>query len=339
MPRPPRLPRPTPLLLALALVACQGGSEPMALQSADGVEQAAVAAGADARRSIAFGGIEEARDAAAPGGAVAEGDLVIAPAAPPPPPPSAAAPRQDATARRGAAAAEVGAMLIRSGSATVEVEDLDAALRDLSALAVRLGGTVAGTTVLSGRARVPSATVELRLPPARYDDALGGLSPIGAVQSVQVAAEDVGEEYTDLAARAANARRLEERLLQLLATRTGRLEDVLQVERELARVREEVERIEGRLRWLRARTATSTLAVTVHEPVPLAGAGPGRHPIADAFRQAWANLVGAVAFGIAASGIVLPVALLGLVLWLGVRRLLPRPAPARGGAADGGATG
>ena len=60
----------------------------------------------------------------------------------------------------------------------------------------------------------------------------------------------------------ATARRLEERLVALLATRTGRLEDVLAVERELARVREESERDQGRLRYLGRCVATSSLSVT-----------------------------------------------------------------------------
>src|SRR5205823_10851551 len=76
--------------------------------------------------------------------------------------------------------------------------------------------------------------------------------PIGKLESVNVSAEDVGEEYVDVAARMANARRLESRLIDLLAARTGKLKDVLDVEQELARVREEIERYEGRLRYLKA---------------------------------------------------------------------------------------
>jgi hypothetical protein len=127
------------------------------------------------------------------------------------------------------------------------------------------------------------------------------------VDFVNVNAEDVGEEFVDLTARAANGRRLEERLLDLLGSRTGRLQDVLAVERELARVREEIERLDGRLRYLRTRAAMSTLSVTVHEPPPLVS-HPGRSPIVDAFRQAWRNFVGLLAGLIASLGIVVPVA-------------------------------
>ena len=80
----------------------------------------------------------------------------------------------------------------------------------------------------------------------------------------------------DLAARAANGRRLEERLVELLRTRTGKLQDVLSVERELARVREEIERMEGRLRFSRPAPQLSTLSVSLYEPLPHRRATQGR---------------------------------------------------------------
>ena len=83
-------------------------------------------------------------------------------------------------------------------------------------------------------------------PSARYDDALGSLGPLGKVETATTNSEDVGEEFVDVRARVANARRLEDRLVGLLATRTGKLPDVLAVERELSRVREDIERYEGR---------------------------------------------------------------------------------------------
>src|SRR5439155_1557826 len=114
-----------------------------------------------------------------------------------------------------------------------------------------------------------SASLEVKVPAERFDEALAGLAPIGKLESVNVNAEDVGEEFTDVTARVENARRLESRLIQLLATRTGKLKDVLDVEQELARVREEIDRYEGRLRYLRAHAALSTFTIYVHEPLPI----------------------------------------------------------------------
>ena len=133
-------------------------------------------------------------------------------------------------------------------------------------------------------------------------------------------AQDVGEEFVDVTARVKNAGRLEERLITLLSTRTGKLDEVLRVERELARVREEIERYEGRLRYLSSRVAMSTLTITVHEPAPILGNTPGENPIAAALRRAWKNFVAFVAAFIASLGVAIPLALLAFAGWMGYRR-------------------
>jgi hypothetical protein len=214
-------------------------------------------------------------------------------------------------------------MVIRTGNASLEVDSLEPAIAAIRRLVGRVGGYVGNTSLQAGDESVRSAMLELRIPADRFDEVVAGLAPVGEVEYVNVNAEDVGEQYVDLSARAENARRLETRLTELLAERTGKLGDVLAVERELARVREEIERLDGRMRYLRTRAEMSSLSVSVHEPGPLVGR-PGDHPIADALRQAWRNAVAFAAWTIAAMGVLVPVAVLvaiGLFLW---RRFAPR---------------
>jgi hypothetical protein len=199
-------------------------------------------------------------------------------------------------------------MVIRTGNASVEVDSLEPAMDALRRLAQRVGGFVGNSSIQSGREQLRQATLEIKVPAPRFDELTGGLAPLGRIEFVNVSAEDVGEEYVDLTARVANSRRLEERLIDLLGSRTGRLQDVLAVERELARVREEIERQEGRLRYLKSRVSLSTLSVTLHEPPPLVADHPGWNPLWEAMRQAWRNFVGLLAGVIASLGFVLPVA-------------------------------
>lgn len=223
-------------------------------------------------------------------------------------------------------------MLIRTGDASVEVDSLEPAVERLQALTERLGGYVANTTYQGGRDRVREASLELRVPADRFEAMQTVLDSVGDVEWLNVAVQDVGEEYVDLSARSANAKRLETRLVELLATRTGKLEDVLAVERELARVREEIERYEGRLRFLRTRVATSTLTVRLHEPAPVIGGRGETGVIGDAFRQAWRNFISAIAAVIAWSGALIPLLAVAVAAWLVIRRFRrPRvPAPAQG---------
>ena len=201
-------------------------------------------------------------------------------------------------------------LIIRTGQAGIEVDSLEPALDLLRMTAARIGGFVGNANVQTGRNQVRQATVEIKIPAGRFDDLTDGLRPLGRVEFLNVGAEDVSEEFVDLTARTANARRMEERLLELLATRTGKLQDVLSVERELARVREEIERIEGRLRYLKAGAELSTLAVSLHEPLPIV-ATQGRGPIAEAFRAAWRNFVVVLTAAIASLGYLVPVLALG----------------------------
>jgi hypothetical protein len=184
-------------------------------------------------------------------------------------------------------------------------------MAELRRIVQRAGGFVADASVQSGRSQVRSATLELKVPASRFDELTEGLRPLGRLQFVNVGAEDVSEEFVDLTARVTNARRLEDRLVELLRTRTGKLQDVLSVERELARVREEIERMEGRVRFLKASAQLSTLSVSLYEPAPLVASHPGRSVIGEAFKTAWRNFIGVVAGVIASLGFVVPVVILG----------------------------
>ena len=241
----------------------------------------------------------------------------------------------DATESQGAAGLQLpGAtdvlpnLIIRSGTASIQVDSLDQAMTLVQALARRVGGFVAGSARRAGQGQLHSASLEIRMPAERFDEAVEGLRPLGKVESVDISAQDVGEEYIDVNARMVNARRLETRLIELLARRTGKLGDVLAVEHELARVREEIERYEGRLRYLRSRAAVSTLTLNVHEPIPVVDQG-SRGVVAEAARQAWRNLIDLVAFVIASLGVVIPLTVVASVGWLIARRFRrPPPKPA-----------
>jgi hypothetical protein len=222
-----------------------------------------------------------------------------------------------------------GAMLVRHGQASIEVKTVDDAVTRMRQTAAQFGGFVANTALRTGKDEQRSAMLQLRIPSAQFDGAVSALSQLGKVESVSVNAEDVAEEYVDLGARLANARRVEARLAELLATRTGKLSDVLTVEQELARVRQEAERYEARMRWLERRASLSSLDVSIHEKLPLIDSPSGRGPILAAFAEAWERMVGVVAWFIAALGVLVPLGAIAALIALLARRML------RGGTPPG----
>lgn len=218
-------------------------------------------------------------------------------------------------------------MLIRTARVSLEVDSLDGAVSAARDVANRFGGFVAGFARNSAASWRPAATLTVRVPVQQLDAVVTAVSGLGHAESVQLAAQDVGEEFVDVTARLENARRLERRLLDLLAKGTGQLKDVLQVEEALARVREDVERIEGRRRYLQTRSEMSTLELTLHEAGPAAGPRVSS-TASEAFGQAWRNFLMLTAAVIAASGVFVPLGVLAVGAWVAVRRSRRRPATA-----------
>lgn len=213
-----------------------------------------------------------------------------------------------------------GAMLIRQGEAALEVRSIDDGVAKLRQTAAQFGGFVANTTLRNGRDEQRGATLEVRVPAGQFEALVGALGSLGKVESVTASAQDVGEEYVDLGARAGNARRMEARLIEMLASRTGKLSEVLTVEQELTRVREEIERYEARLRFLEKRATMSTLSVSMHEPRGLMD-NPRQGPLAEAVGLAWRRTVSVVAWCVASLGVIVPLAFLAALGVALVRRL------------------
>ena len=105
-------------------------------------------------------------------------------------------------------------------------------------------------------------SVELRVPAPRFREALKKLEALGQVTSRSVNAQDVSEEINDAEVRIANLKATQKRLQEFLA-KAHNIPDTLTVERELERVALEIDKLEGRLRFLKTRASYSTITVNV----------------------------------------------------------------------------
>jgi hypothetical protein len=205
--------------------------------------------------------------------------------------------------------------LIRTGQLTVEVGSFASAAQAAARIASDHGGYVADSRSSrsdSGRQR---GSLVLRIPADRFADALGALKRLGLVKAEQVSSQDVTKAYADLETRLRVKRETLERLRDILRRQTGKLSDVLEVEREIGRVTEEIEQMEGERRYYDQQLALSTLSLELLEPEPLV-AGGALAPIADALRssvEAFASSLGGLIYALSVG---LPWA---LVLWIGWR--------------------
>jgi hypothetical protein len=155
------------------------------------------------------------------------------------------------------------------------------------------------------------------------------------VESEDGTSQDVTDEYTDLDANLRNLQASEDTLLKLTA-QASNLNDVLTLERELANVRGQIERIKGRQRLLEHQTSMATIAINLHLPPSseITAVGPAWNPVATFLRGWRASLVALetladVVIGIIAFGWwLIPLVVAGIYLFQRNRsRRLPRPAP------------
>ncbi len=145
------------------------------------------------------------------------------------------------------------------------VKSLDATERAVLELIKDHNGFLAESNLAARTGTQRDATWRVRVPVDQFDSFVSAVAKLGEVRTNHVGSQDVTEEFADLEARIRNKQEEEKRLLKHLADSTGKLEDILAVERELSRVRGEVEQMQGRLRFLANRADLSTVTITATE--------------------------------------------------------------------------
>lgn len=157
-------------------------------------------------------------------------------------------------------------MIIRSGTMNVEVEKYDDSEAKVKEIAQRFNGYITNSQANLNTNGKKQGTITIRIPANQFDGAVSELSKIGKMMNQNITGKDVTEEYMDAEARMKTQQELESRLLKLLAEKTARLTDVVEVEQKLANVRENIEKTQGRMRYLKDQASYSTLAVSLYEP-------------------------------------------------------------------------
>ncbi|MGB3479363.1 MAG: DUF4349 domain-containing protein [bacterium] len=107
------------------------------------------------------------------------------------------------------------------------------------------------------------AQLLIKIPPVHFMTLLDELNTIGKVESKSITEEDVTEEYYDVKARLVNARKVQDRLFGILK-KANKVEDILKVEKEIERVGEKIEILEGKIRYFDSKVDYSRITVTIY---------------------------------------------------------------------------
>src|SRR5256714_6987776 len=180
--------------------------------------------------------------------------------------------------------------IIRNASVSLEVEEPKKAMQRVATVAESRGGFVVTSESrqeagASGGRAFEVITMEVRVPATQFDAAMNDIRAAASrVTSEKITGQDVTEEYIDLDARLRTQKALEAQLLDIMKSARS-VPDAITVERELANVRTEIEKIEGRRRFLENQTSLSTISVTLQPPSPLVSTTGFFRSVASAFGE------------------------------------------------------
>jgi hypothetical protein len=221
-----------------------------------------------------------------------------------------------------------GPMIEQTASITILASNYDQASKAVEQITTQHGGYVQdmNANTETGVARSFSAT--LRVPEKQLDSFLSSLGRLGHVDQESRSNQEITDQYIDLTARLRNARAEQQRILEILKTRTGKLSDVLQTERELARVGGDIESMEGQRTYMEHEVSYATVQVQLNE-LYRAQLNPGavstgtriRNSLIEGFRNLSDDAVSLVIFAFSyGPSILLWLALIGLPAWFCWRR-------------------
>ncbi|MFC7327323.1 DUF4349 domain-containing protein [Marinactinospora rubrisoli] len=253
-------------------------------------------------------------------------------------PESVPAPAEQSAARDGAAAGGVGTdvdvserTVAHTADVGVRVPDVDAAADEARAWVAAADGYVASES-LGGDGGPETATLSLRVPVDRYEEALEIFGGLGERLRLSRSADDMTEEVADVESRVASAEASLERLRALLEDARS-VEEVLAVETEISGRQADLEALQARRQALAGQTAYGTVNLELVPPRTAAGRD-GSGGFVDGVLAGWAALLAVLRGGATAAGWLLPfvaaAAVPGVPAWWLWRRRRARA----GGAAE-----
>jgi len=168
--------------------------------------------------------------------------------------------------------------IIRNADLTLEANAPEEAQNKITAIAESKGGFVIESSQSGSDAQATTrdtVTMTIRIPAAKFNETLDAIRQTSSRVIVEtVKGQDVTEEFIDIEARLKTQKALEAQFLEIMK-RSNSVEDALNVQREIANVRTEIEKVEGRKHFLENQASLSTIKIKLQTPIAFAGNSSG----------------------------------------------------------------
>jgi hypothetical protein len=154
--------------------------------------------------------------------------------------------------------------IIKTARLAFETKDVEATHKKILQLASQYKGLVQNDNSGKDYNRIYK-NMTVRIPTENFQQFIDGISEgVAYFDQKDISRQDVSEEFVDLEARLKAKRVLEERYLELLK-KANKVEEMLQIERELSNIREEIEAKQGRLQYLQSQVSMSTVNIEFYK--------------------------------------------------------------------------
>jgi hypothetical protein len=215
--------------------------------------------------------------------------------------------------------------IIKKAQISIKTKNFLESFDNLQGMVTSEGGFIADSSSYKSDLGNMSGEITIRVAPDKFESLIKKIESLGEVESKKITGEDITKKYYDLELRLKTKEEMQRRLLELLAKRTNNIKDLLEVERELGRILEDIESIKGTLRYYDNLLGLSTITLNLAEPTPIGPSKSAWAPLKNSIRDS----VEAFSYSIKALMIfifaVLPWLIFGLIfifiLWKIVKHL------------------
>lgn len=199
--------------------------------------------------------------------------------------------------------------VIMTASVSMETGEHDKVVNSIRSITTGAGGYVQSSSTWLSSKDKKQTTISIKVPAAQYEPVLSQIKALGKIKSESSSGSDVTMTYIDLSARLKNLQAEEKQLTEIMGM-SKNVTEILMVEKELFRVRGEIESTTQQLNYLGSQVDFSTITVTVAEPQPTVGYDWG---IDTAFKEGIRAFIGMIGALIVVTGYLVP-----LILYLAI---------------------
>jgi len=206
--------------------------------------------------------------------------------------------------------------IIRTADVTLEVQNVTSAAAAVAAIGSGAGGYVSTTNIGTDSSDLPYGSVIIRIPASQFDSTLSGVRALGTVKSLSTQGQDVTEEYVDVQAQITA---YENQIAQynLIMKNATKVEDVLAIQQQIDSVQTNLDRVNGRMKYLDSQVDYSTISVSLQEPAPVGGLQ--GHDFVTAINDGIAGFFAVIDAIIVIVISVLPLVIIGCITYAGYR--------------------